>query len=1039
MSSETDTRRQHLGHRVAYSALSLAIAAACGLYGAGGLAPVQAQASTGSIFGTAPVGAGETVVITSANGLTRSVPVDSSGRFSATSLPLGTTYTVTLQKDGAPLDSRKDIELTVGAGTQVTFVSQTTTLGAVTVSANSLPPIDISQVGSRTVVTSKQLSVLPLQRSAEAIATLAPGVIQGTSYYTGPTGNVLNSFGGSSIAENAYYINGFNTTDPLHGFGGLSLPYGAIDQQQVLTGGYDARYGRTDGGVINQIGKRGTNEWHFGAQVLYQPEGTASAPSNWYYPTGPQYLANADGGAQGQLYSYNHDNKSWVTTYDAYAGGPLIKDKLFFFGAVEANRQSGTGGGSAGASGNTIQAAQITNYTIDSPKWYAKLDWNINDNNILELTGASNKRSYAGNVYQFNYAGDKATYGPYKQPDLHTKDGADLWIAKYTGYLTDNLTVDALFGKMKQTNYAEFTGSDEPFVTHPENQNPAYGGGAIVGPQAVQTVPNAGAHDKTSNLRLDVTYKLGSHDLTAGIDNMNVQALDVGSHRSGPGEFIWNYGKGDPNKPISSQTGQEVAAPGGQGYYVDKHIGTVGAASVRVKQRAEFIEDRWQVTDRILLNLGLRNDQFTNYNPDSVPYLRLTKPQWAPRLGVSWDVHGDSSMKVYANAGRYYLDEPANVAIRGAAGSIVKDQYFTYTGIDPATGAPTGLTQIPQGNYPYVSANNEFGQAPDPKTVTSKNAGAEYQDEYIAGLDQAFQMFGAKWTTGVKASYRHLRRMLDDVCAEDVFANAGAAQGFDPDAAIGSGCYIMNPGTSLNQVSTFNVPLATGGYGTMRIPWSEFGMPTLLRKYLGLDLYLEHQFDGTWYGRIDYTISHSFGNTEGSVRSSSGQTDVAQTVDWDNPGVMTYSGGDQSNDRRHQIKLLGYWQVTPEWLLGANAQILSGTPRVCYGYFGPEQGNPSGYGASYHFCGAEGTPAPPGSTGRTPWQEIVSLNVSYRPAFAEHKLGFSLLVYNLFDQQRMTQFYPTSESGPGKLTSKFWVPIFAMTPRYLQFGITYDF
>jgi outer membrane receptor protein involved in Fe transport len=179
-------------------------------------------------------------------------------------------------------------------------------------------------------------------------------------------------------------------------------------------------------------------------------------------------------------------------------------------------------------------------------------------------------------------------------------------------------------------------------------------------------------------------------------------ALDQGSHRSGPGQFIWRYGKGDPNKPISTQTGQWVAAPGGEGYYVDKHIGTVGAKSVRVAQYAQFIEDRWQVTDRLLLNLGLRNDQFTNYNPDGVPYLRLTKPQWAPRLGASWDVHGDSSLKVYANAGRYYMAEPANVAIRGAAGSIVTDQYFTYTGIDPATGAPTGLTQIPQGNYPAV-------------------------------------------------------------------------------------------------------------------------------------------------------------------------------------------------------------------------------------------------------------------------------------------------------------------------------------------------
>jgi len=170
-----------------------------------------------------------------------------------------------------------------------------------------------------------------------------------------------------------------------------------------------------------------------------------------------------------------------------------------------------------------------------------------------------------------------------------------------------------------------------------------------------------------------------------------------------------------------------------------------------------------------------------------------------------------------------------------------------------------------------------------------------------------------------------------------------------------------------------------------------------------------------------------------------GQTDVAQTEDWDNSGVMTYANGNQANDRRHQIKLRGYYQVTPEWLLGGTAQILSGTPRTCLGYFGTEQSDPFGYAAAYHFCGPEGTPAPGGATGRTPWQEIVSLNAEYRPAFAQHKLAFSVLVYNIFNQQKVTQYYATSESGPGVLSKDFWVPISQATPRYIQLGVTYDF
>ncbi|TAL98182.1 MAG: Oar protein, partial [Rhodanobacter sp.] len=890
-----------------------------------------------------------------------------------------------------------------------------------------------------TVITSQQLAKLPLLRNAEAIAQLAPGVNAGTSAFaalTGPEGQTLNTFGGSTIAENAYYINGFNTTDPLHNFGGLTLPYGAIDQEQVLTGGYSARFGRSDGGVINMVGKRGTNEWHFGFAELWQPDFAMASPHNQSYPVGPEYKSNADGGAQGQPYRFRNDNKAWQHTEDFYVGGPLIQDKLFFFGAYEANREV------SGQNVGSVETKQATTFSRDNPKWYGKLDWNINDNNILELTGASNKSSYTGNIYAYNYATDgsnRGTYGAFKGPDTHTKNGADMYSLRYTGYLTDSLTVDALYGKMKQTNYSQASGSQDPFIARAQFQNPALNGGVpIVGPQTIATVDNPGAEDKTRNLRLDINYKIGDHSITAGIDNLDTQALNIGRTRSGPG-FVWFYGKGDPNLPISSLTGQEVGAPGGQGYYAFKDVFTTGAASVRVKQRAQFIEDNWQVTDNVLVTIGVRNDQFTNYNPDAQAYLRLTKPNWSPRLGATWDVYGDSSLKVYANAGRYYLDEPANVAIRGASGSTFTDQYFTYTGIDPATGQPTGLTQIPQGHYPGVSANNEFGVPPDPRQVTSKNAKAEYQDEYIAGLDKAFDLFNMHWTAGAKGTYRHLRTMLDDVCATDVFANTGAAQGFDPVAAEGQGCYIMNPGRN----STFNVPLVAGsttsGYGTMTVPWSAFGMPNMLRKYLGLNMYLEHPFDGKWYGRLDYTISHSFGNTEGSVRSDIGQADVAQTEDWDNSGVMTYSGGDQSNDRRHEIKFRGYYQITPEWLVGGTALILSGTPRSCLGYFGPQQTDPFGYRAAYHFCGAQGTPAPRGSTGRTPWQEIVGLNVEYRPAFADHKLAFSALVYNLFNQQRVTQYFATSESGPGTLSKDFWVPISQQQPRYIQFGVTYDF
>ncbi|HTH69118.1 MAG TPA: carboxypeptidase-like regulatory domain-containing protein, partial [Rhodanobacter sp.] len=104
----------------------------------GGVA--MAQSTTGSIFGQAPAAAGETVSASNASGLTREVAVDSSGRFQISNVPVG-VYTVSLKKDGAVVDSRK-VSLAPGAGTTVTFSAETTSLSAVTVSANALPAID---------------------------------------------------------------------------------------------------------------------------------------------------------------------------------------------------------------------------------------------------------------------------------------------------------------------------------------------------------------------------------------------------------------------------------------------------------------------------------------------------------------------------------------------------------------------------------------------------------------------------------------------------------------------------------------------------------------------------------------------------------------------------------------------------------------------------------------------------------------------------------------------------------------------------------
>jgi outer membrane receptor for ferrienterochelin and colicin len=999
------------------SALALALATVF-------VAGVHAQSTSGAIVGQAPVAAGETVLIEGSNGLTREVPVDRNGRYSTISLPLA-TYTVSLRVDGKTVDSRSDVTLRVGQATDVSFKSAAETasasaanarnLSGVSVTANALPPIDVTQANTSTVITAKEMARLPLARTAEAVALLAPGASSGSSYFSGPTGNRLVSFSGSSVTENAYYINGLNTTDPLSGFGGISLPYGAVDQEEVLSGGYSARYGRSDGGVISQVGKSGSNEWHFGGQMLWQPAFAASDAHDIYH---------VNGDLTGQIYKRNHENRTWIATVDAYAGGPLIKDKLFVFAAVEAERRNENS-----LSDNTSTETK-TDATYKDPKSYLKIDWNINDSNILELTGVSQTQRYDASEYDYDYGTD--TVGGYAGQAQTTKTSADIYVAKYTSYITDDLTLTAMVGKSRMTYYSAppISDVDGPIIRGADQENPAYVGTTPrTNGQTIDVINNPAHASTNRNVRLDLNYKIGNHSITAGIDNQDSHDINDGSKIGGGGYEMW-YAKGDAGKNLSDSpfVGAPGDYPGGENGYYGYIRNYSNSASVRVKQRAQFVEDNWQVNDRLLLTLGIRNDQFTNYNPSGVPYLRLTKPQWAPRLGFSWDVNGDSSLKIYGNAGRYFLAMPASVALRTASGSLATNQYFTYTGID-ANGMPTGVTYIDSATGGGVSPNGEYGQPPDPRTVSSKNIRSESQDEYILGFDQ---QINPSLVWGMKGTVRKLRNALDDVCDNGAIKAAATAQGIDlANVTVGS-CYLSNPG----RANVYQLAAADGGYSNVTVTNDDFGFTQLIRNYYGLDTYLSHPFDGKWSGRIDYLYSRSYGNTEGQVRSDTGQLSVSASRDWDYATLMEYANGLLPNDRKHQLKAYGSYQLTDEWLLSANILIQSGTPQTCLGHYGTGESDPAGYGSYYHYCA--GLPTRPGDKGRNPWEELVSLSAEYRPAWAGKKLGFNVMVYNALDQQRPEQTSPVYGYA-ATVDSGYQMPQFYTMPRYFRFGVTYDF
>lgn len=976
--------------------------------------------AAGSIFGSG-ADPGATVVIQNLDtGLTREVTVDASGRYNATALPIG-RYRVTLREGDRVEAVRENVAVNIGGGSEVSFNQAgagTETLDRIEVRASRAPAIDVSATDTRTIFTADKLEKLPVGRSIEAVALLAPGVVQADSRYPGTA-----SFGGSAASENAFYINGYAVTNPLTNLGSTTLPFDAINQMQVITGGYGAEFGRATGGVVNIVTKRGSNEWEFGGLLTYSPSSLRGTYRNIIYP-------NNGTVNDGLIYQKRDEIDVNTWSYALSAAGPLIKDRLFVYAAAEMTEQNSDG--VLARPGSPTSGYQRSYYEI--PRWVGKLDWNITDNHILELTAVSDVTKQTVDYFPFTYRGgtDEVTRGTEKTGGYYYEDGGELYIAKYTGYITGNLVLSALYGQQKQDHISLPYAYDPSVVYVSDDRSVA--NPIRRGSYAQLDFPDA--YDETEGARVDLEWQVGDHAVRFGYDRQDSTSR-AGEVTSGPG-YRWIYqscGPGKAGEPIPGGGG--AVCPGGSGDYVSQYKYANGG-TFSVKQWAYYIEDRWQLTDRWLLSLGLRNENFQNFNADNIVYAEQ-KDQWAPRIGASWDVHGDSSLKVFANAGRYHLAMPNNVALRGAAGSLYTNEYFAFAGIDPTTGVPTGLT--PLGNGPY-SSNREYGQAPDPNSVTAKGLKSHMQDEFVLGFEQ---QVGTSFTVGARYVYRNLRSAIDDMCDYRPAYNWAIRQGLSEEVADNLGnalanCRLFNPG----EANTFLLDDGTGRLVEVPLTAEDLGFPKLKRMYQGIDMFVERPFDGTWYGRVDYTLSRNYGNAEGQLKSDVGQGDVSQTMDWDHPELMEYANGYLPNDRRHYVKAYGFYQASPEWRFSATATFASGRPKNCTGYYpeGPENEEFNTYyaynGPYYHFC--NGKPSPRGTTGRLPWTNRLDLGVAYAPNFAGNQLVFGLDVFNVFDTQTEQNVVEYGELGtignPYHSTNRV---LSYSTPRSVRFSVRYDF
>ena len=1008
---------------------------------AAGGAQAQTNAA-GAVTGRAT--SGDTITISNpATGFSRTITAGADGGYRFSQLPTGQYQ---ISRNGA---APRNVTVNVGSAATVDFASgDATTLDTVTVvGTGAINPIDVSSVESTTILTAEQINKIPVSRDTTSVALLAPGTVRGDAAF----GN-LASFGGASVAENQYYVNGFNITNTFNNLNFGQIPFEAIAEQQTKTGGYGAEFGRSLGGVVNQITKRGTNEFHAGGNVFWLPDSLRSEAK-------PLYYSNPLTSEYGDQFSDSSHDSTDQWRANLWASGALIKDRLFAYGLISYQRQDNDVFPS-------LEAGSTTSSRQKAPQWVLKLDWNISDNHILEFTGFSDKNTTYTELY------DNPT-GTFERTNYHgqtvNEQGGKNYVLKYTGYLSDSFTLSVLGGR------SEF--SRATWMIQPDGTRTGYDGSFTVPTPGV--APNTGCSvilDSRSNFqknlrgvysgcavsngfvnasnsedvrrqyRIDAEWQLGDHLVRFGYDRDDYQSQAGGAFEGG---YRWQYLTSSNGTPNNEADDFEVARL----RYVSQ------GAAVKVKQHAFYIEDSWNITDNFIAYLGGRWDTFENINGQGATYVKINN-QFGPRLGFSWDVFGDSTFKVFGNAGRYALPLTPSVAVRGASASLFTREDFrpangaSYFIIDPETGAP--LNAVSRGNFRFINA--ETGNPKDADTVASKNLKPMYQDEFILGFQKQLT---EHFSLGARTVFRELKAAIDDNCDYTAVLNSpDSGFTYDPahhwwyDAQGNAAnlpnegfpyCRMFNPGEDAIFVTDF---LGDGNKREVHVP-GELLSPKAKRTYQALEVF----FEGSWdklFLQGSYTYAKSKGNTEGGVKSDIGQGDTNVTQDFDYYALTVDTYGYLPNDRRHSLKLFGNYELTDEFSIGFNALIQSGRPLNCLGVLDLNPGagySPHPYGSSFMRCSRTGdptdddsvVPVPRGTMGRLPWTQQYDVNFAYAPNWAKG-LQFKVDVFNVFNSQKVLSVVEGAENSATGTASKFYLlPTATQQPRSVRFMVQYDF
>ena len=991
-----------------------------------------AQNVNGAIAGRAS--AGDVVTVTNTEtGLTRSASVGTNGNYRLSQLPVG-NYTLQLSRDGQSVGEAVDVSVSLGNATTVNLGADgVVNLAAIQViGSRVVSPVDVTSTESATNITAEEIARMPVDRNVTSVALLAPGVAGGSASFGGI------SFGGSSVAENAFYINGLNVTDFYNRVGFSEAPFDFYQEFQVKTGGYSVEFGRTTGGVVNAIARSGSNDFHYGAKLVWEPRDWKSSREDSYY-------VDPDDGERKRYLTRSRDSTD-EARFNVWASGPIVQDRLFFFAMYEGRDIKPENTNDDGTEFNDGQS--------DDGFWGTTLDWQINDSNLLSLMAFSNESRADTETYRYDFDSDTLLE---KKASSYSESGGRNWALTWSSYLTDNLSMKLMHGRMERNS---LTGSpndgDCNFVSKTADMDGPVGGVPLGCGTNLSVYDRS---DERKQTRADFEWILGDHLFRFGYDS-EVNTSDLTQYYSGPGGVSYLV---SPTTPGAQIPDGGIVPPGYFAYVRARRYELFG--DFESNNAAFYLEDNWSVTDTLVLNLGLRYEEFDNKDAEGRTYIEMDD-MFAPRVGFSWDVKGDGSAKLFGNVGRYFLPVANVINIKQGGALLDERTFYGFDGweIRERDGVQYAVPIL--GTQFGFSNDQGDGTVGDLRSEVDRDMDPVYQDELILGFQQ---QLNATWSWGVRGIYRKLENAIDDinitathcgrVSSTWVMANPGEDTTIwgDTDCdGVDDGYLTIDTSKAGYWTEADNYEFINGQWEYVgSTPTGQRGWEKPKRTYKALEFQVDRAWDGKWALNASYTLSWSDGNAEGPVNTDTNFGDTGRTENFDDPFVNFRGEGPLANDHRHQIKLRGTYALNDNWRVGATLDARSGGPITAFGV-----GNPYNW-KSYHsyFICVENCTRPDnaqegdtwstadrvfehssrGGAGRMPWIVNFGLSLGYERSFAAGTFEAKLSAYNIFNRQEPVWVYQELEPGVGDRDALFGKERFLQSPRYAQLVLAWKY